>query len=101
MDIHETRHRSEGTLPTLLFSEVTESRAGSFSASLPHIVLAGISCLHIPLRLWQCALSSITDQTEIPDPARFSCLGSPCSEWGCVLRVAASSHHGLRSYGDL
>lgn len=51
MDIHETRHRSEGTLSTLLFTEVTESSAGSFSASLPHIALAGISCLHIPLTL--------------------------------------------------
>lgn len=80
MNIQETRHRSEGTLPARLFSEVTESSAGSFSASRPHIVLTGISCLHIPLRLWQRALSSITDQTEFPDPTRFNCLGRPCSE---------------------
>lgn len=39
----------KGPLPTLLFNEVTESSAGSLSASLPHIVLAGISSLHIPL----------------------------------------------------
>lgn len=49
MGIYEIRHSNEGTLPTLLFSETTKSCAESFSASLPHIVLGGISCLHIPL----------------------------------------------------
>lgn len=99
--IYEVQHRSKGTLPAPLLGEVTESSAGSFSASLPHIILAGISSLHIPPRLWQRALSSIADQTEIPAPARVSCLGSPCSEGGCALRVEASPHHGLCSRRDL
>lgn len=94
MDTHGTRHNSEGTLQ---FSEVPESTTGRFSVSLPRIILAGIICLHIPLQLWQSALSSTTDQSEIPDPACFNCLGSPCSEGGCALRVAASSCHGLLS----
>lgn len=91
MGTYEICHSSERTLPTLLFSDMTESSAGSFSAPLLHIVLVGISCLHIPLWLWQCALSSITDQTEIPNPACFNCLGSSCSEWRCLMSCSIFS----------
>lgn len=61
MDTRGTRHSSEGTLQ---FSKVPESTPGRFSVSLPCIILAGIICLHIPLQLWQSALSSTTDQSE-------------------------------------